>query len=153
MMIFSTVTTAALVILLMNGSVKAFEQSVLTRKQSTLFMSPGQQQRLSYDTTSTIHNVNPISRSKQQRMQRKWSLYAGGFEWDDPTETMFDQSGENPFKNPDLLSKTSDDSGTAMKIDPARLLSPRLNGANLYFIGMMGTGKSSIASIVAKRKY
>lgn len=70
---------------------------------------------------------------------------AGGFEWQDPTEA-FDQGVENPFKNPDLMN--ADD---GMKIDPARLLGPRLNGANLYLIGMMGSGKTAVGDIVARR--
>jgi hypothetical protein len=72
---------------------------------------------------------------------------AGGFEWQDPTEA-FDQGVENPFKNPDLMN--SDD---GMKIDPARLLGPRLNGANLYFVGMMGSGKTAVGDIVARSKF
>jgi shikimate kinase len=71
---------------------------------------------------------------------------AGGFEWEDPTES-FDQGVENPFKNPDLLTKGEE----GMKIDPFRLLGPRLNGANIYFIGMMGSGKTAVGDIVARR--
>lgn len=74
-------------------------------------------------------------------------LSAGGFEWEDPVEA-FDEGVENPYKNPDLIK--GDES---FKIDPARLLSPRLNGANLYFVGMMGSGKSAVGKIVAKRKW
>ena len=73
-------------------------------------------------------------------------LSAGGFEWEDPVEA-FDEGVENPYKNPDLIKG---DEG--FQIDPARLLSPRLNGANLYFVGMMGSGKSAVGKIVAKRK-
>lgn len=73
-------------------------------------------------------------------------VQAGGFEWEDPGD-VFDQGVENPFKNPDLMKKGED----GMKIDPARLLGPRLNGSNLYFVGMMGTGKSTIGDIVARR--
>ena len=73
--------------------------------------------------------------------------YAGGFEWEDPTES-FDQGVDNPFKNPDLMS-----SEEGMKIDPARLLGPRLNGANLYFVGMMGCGKSAVGDVVARREF
>lgn len=75
----------------------------------------------------------------------KTTRYAGGFEWEDPVD---DQGVENPFKNPELMN---DADGGGMKIDPARLLGPRLQGCNLYFIGMMGTGKSSIGDIVARR--
>jgi hypothetical protein len=60
---------------------------------------------------------------------------AGGFEWEDPREAI-DQGVDNPFKNPGLMKAGED----GMKIDPARLLGPRLNGSNLYFVGMMGTG-------------
>jgi len=74
-------------------------------------------------------------------------LSAGGFEWEDPTE-QFDQGVDNPFKNPDLM-----DSEDGLKVDPARLLGPRLNGANLYFIGMMGSGKTAVGDVVARRKY
>lgn len=89
---------------------------------------------------------------------------AGGFEWEDPTD-QFDQGVENPYKNPDILKKAGDKDGDAdaaasgeggtgeegeMKIDPARLLGPRLQGTNLYFVGMMGSGKSAVGDIVAR---
>lgn len=74
-------------------------------------------------------------------------LKAGGFEWDDPVNA-FEQNVDNPYKNTELM--TPSDGG--MKIDPARLLSPRLNGANLYFIGMMGSGKTSVGEAVARSK-
>jgi hypothetical protein len=74
-------------------------------------------------------------------------IKAGGFEWEDPTEA-FDQGIENPFKNPDLMN-----SEDGLKTDPARLLGPRLNGSNLYFIGMMGSGKTAVGDIVARREY
>jgi hypothetical protein len=67
---------------------------------------------------------------------RRTALCAGGFEWEDPGQA-FEQGVDNPFKNPDLVK----DSEEGMKIDPARLLSPRLNGSNVYLIGMMGSGK------------
>lgn len=72
---------------------------------------------------------------------------AGGFEWEDPTGDAFDSGVENPFKNPELMKGQE-----GMLIDPARLLGPRLNGANLYFVGMMGSGKTAVSQIVAKRK-
>ena len=68
---------------------------------------------------------------------------AGGFEWEDPRES-FDQGVDNPFKNPALMKPGED----GMKIDPARLLGPRLNGSNLYLIGMMGTGGSNSTCIL-----
>jgi hypothetical protein len=71
---------------------------------------------------------------------------AGGFEWEDPTEA-FDQGVENPYKKSSLMEGEG-----GLKIDPARLLSPRMNGANLYLVGMMGSGKSAVGKIVAKRK-
>lgn len=83
---------------------------------------------------------------------------AGGFEWEDPTD-QFDQGVENPYKNPDILKKAGagEDgdaaaaaTGEEMKIDPARLLGPRLQGSNLYFVGMMGSGKSAVGDIVAR---
>ena len=70
---------------------------------------------------------------------------AGGFEWEDPGD-VFDQGVENPYKNPDLMKGEEE----GMKIDPARLLGPRLNGSNLYFVGLMGTGKSTVGDIVAR---
>ncbi len=75
------------------------------------------------------------------------TLYAGGFEWEDPAEA-FDQGVENPFKNPDLMKGEDGE----MKIDPARLLGPRLQGTNLYFVGMMGSGKSAVGDVVARRE-
>lgn len=72
-------------------------------------------------------------------------IYAGGFEWEDP-EDVFDQGVENPFKNPNLMNGEN-----GLKIDPARLLGPRLSGTNLYFIGMMGSGKTAVGSVVSKR--
>jgi hypothetical protein len=79
---------------------------------------------------------------------------AGNFDWgtesdtnDDNNEQQdFDQGVDNPFKRPDLM----DDYGT-LKIDPARLLSPRMNGSNIYLVGMMGSGKSAVGKIIAKR--
>ena len=71
-------------------------------------------------------------------------LPAGGFEWEDPGEA-FDQGVENPFKKTEVMEQ-------GLKIDPARLLSPRMSGSNLYLIGMMGSGKSAVGKIVAKRK-
>jgi len=68
-------------------------------------------------------------------------LNAGGFEWDDPEEA-FDQGVENPFKNPAF---------EGMTVDAGRLLTPRLEGSNLYFVGMMGSGKSAVGDIVARR--
>ena len=82
-------------------------------------------------------------------------LKAGGFEWDDPTDAQFDQGVENPFKNPELMKAIKDGEGddeNAKTIDPARLLGPRLQGSNLYLVGMMGSGKSSVGDKLARRK-
>jgi len=73
-------------------------------------------------------------------------LEAGGFEWEDPTEK-FDQEVDNPFKK----TAEEDADNASMKIDPARLLGPRLQGSNVYFIGMMGSGKSAVGDTFAKR--
>lgn len=82
-------------------------------------------------------------------------LNAGGFEWEDPTSEQFDQGVENPFKNPELMKAIKKDGGSddgnAKTIDPARLLGPRLQGCNLYLVGMMGSGKSSVGDKLARR--
>jgi hypothetical protein len=104
-------------------------------------------------TKSTGRTTAPLPYRIVEKQQNEFASFtmfmAGGFEWEDPTKT-FDQGVENPFKNPDLI-KNAEDSN--MKFDPARLLGPRLNGVNLYLIGMMGTGKSSVGDIVARREY
>ena len=83
-------------------------------------------------------------------------LNAGGFEWEDPTDEQFDQGGDNPFKNPELMKSIkqdgSDDDDDSKTIDPARPLGPRLQGSNLYLVGMMGSGKSSVGDKLARRK-
>jgi len=79
-------------------------------------------------------------------------LKAGGFEWEDPTDEQFDQGVDNPFKNPELMkSIKKDGDDDESKIDPARLLGPRLQGSNLYLVGMMGSGKSSVGDKLARR--
>lgn len=86
--------------------------------------------------------------SRQRRIAIVSRRHAGGFEWEDPTES-YDQGVDNPYKNPELMK----DGEEGMKVDPARLLGPRLNGSNLYIIGMMGCGKSAVGDIVARRKF
>ena len=99
--------------------------------------------------------VAPSSSSSPVTFIRPSSLAAGGFEWEDPTD-QFDQGVENPFKNPEILNAKDGSAGEGeegMKIDPARLLGPRLQGSNLYFVGMMGSGKSAVGDIVARSEY
>jgi len=98
---------------------------------------------LSLFTLSNTYTLTP----QKTFLQTKTTLYAGGFEWDDPQEA-FDQDVGNPFKNPDFDKK--DEEGT-LKVDAARLLSPRLQGSNLYLIGMMGAGKSAVGDALARR--
>ena len=99
-------------------------------------------------TTRQTNNVAIVPTfSSARRRDLPGVLHAGGFEWEDPGET-FDQGVDNPFKNPELMQG---DEG--LKIDPARLLGPRLGGSNLYFVGMMGCGKSAVGDKVARREY
>ncbi|KAL3762170.1 hypothetical protein ACHAWU_000634 [Discostella pseudostelligera] len=89
-------------------------------------------------------------------------LYAGGFEWIDPTEEdqLNDPGVANPYKNPSLVASTSTESDAtdsesgdtpSLVVDPARLLAPRLRGCNIYLIGMMGSGKSAVGDAIARR--
>jgi hypothetical protein len=114
----------------------------------------------SLHNTATITSANtstkPFAHQASCAKNQKFVLYAGGFEWEDPAEA-FDQGVDNPYKNPELnllkdSSSVIEDEGGELKIDPARLLGPRLNGSNLYFVGMMGSGKSAVGDIVARRK-
>lgn len=92
--------------------------------------------------TEAFTSIYPVQRTLVGRR------YAGGFEWEDPGKAA-NQGVENPFKNPSLMTGGE---GNAMKIDPARLLGPRLSGTNLYFIGMMGSGKTAVGDVVARRE-
>ena len=101
-------------------------------------------------TTSVLISKNNVPRR----------LYAGGFNWEDPADVINDPGVENPFKNPTLLEQSANDGGSdgdgggdvsLLKVDPARLLSPRLQGCNLYLIGMMGSGKSAVGDALARR--
>jgi len=95
------------------------------------------------------HSVRSVPASFVRRSRTAVVVKAGGFEWDDPDAETFDQGVDNPFKNADLMK--GKDGEENMKIDPARLLGPRLNGSNLYLVGMMGSGKTAVGNIVAKR--
>ncbi|KAL9180786.1 hypothetical protein ACHAXT_011239 [Thalassiosira profunda] len=87
----------------------------------------------------------------QRRASKATLLHAGGFEWEDPTSDQADPGVENPYKNPALLQSASDEGGEELKVDPARLLSPRLRGCNVYLVGMMGSGKSAVGDALARR--
>lgn len=121
-------------------------------RQSTYAFSPAATTTGTTATTAAWQHPQQLPRNVPRYYRGETLLYmAGGFEWEDPTEAAFDQGVDNPFKNPELM-KGMDSEGGAMKIDPARLLGPRLNGVNLYLIGMMGSGKSSVGDIVARRE-
>jgi hypothetical protein len=95
--------------------------------------------------TTTVQAFAP---TRQSFLPRARTIQdAGGFEWEDPVVAL-ELHVDNPFKNSELLN-----SSDGMKIDPARLLSPRLAGSNIYLIGMMGCGKSSVGDIVARRTF
>lgn len=79
------------------------------------------------------------------------TLSAGGFEWEDPTSDQADPGVDNPFKNPELLNSATEGDDESLKVDPARLLSPRLQGCSIYVIGMMGSGKSAVGDALARR--
>jgi shikimate kinase len=108
------------------------------------FAPPIGLQRHRHHSTINFVAIRRIGNSHQRSR-----LHAGGFEWEDPTSNEADPGVENPYKNPTLLKSSGDDS--SLKVDPARLLSPRLRGCNLYFIGMMGSGKSTVGDLVARR--
>lgn len=114
-----------------------------------------------------VHHHHNHHHSPIVRVGRTAPLSAGGFEWDDPQEKL-DQGVSNPFKNDELTGDSSSssssnsgsdsDSGSDsaddaddLKVDPARLLGPRLEGCNIYFVGMMGCGKTAVGDIVARR--
>jgi len=105
---------------------------------------------LSLITQSNAFSFPPTPSSFTFLLKKQTKLGAGGFEYVDPQET-FDQGVENPFKSPefDLGNEVENEDG--LKVDAARLLGPRLQGSNLYMIGMMGSGKSSVGDTLARR--
>ena len=100
---------------------------------------------------SMVHPFSLVVHQRRQAVVTTTRLSAGGFEWEDPTSDQADPGVENPYKNPELLKKTADGDEEGLLVDPARLLSPRLRGCNLYLIGMMGSGKSAVGDALARR--
>ena len=138
---FLSVPVLVLTILLSVCDVEAF--TIVTPQMPTL---------TTRGATLTFQHNDAMRRPTYHRIPRLDTLSstAGNFEWeaDDKTDEIdfMDQGVDNPYKKADLM----DEDGT-LKIDPARLLSPRLNGSNLYLVGMMGSGKSAVGKIIAKR--
>lgn len=128
----------------------------LSRYTSAFTVTKSSLPNIATITSSVNTNTKPFTHQASFTKTQTFILYAGGFEWEDPAEA-FDQGVDNPYENPELnllkdSSSASEDKGGELKIDPARLLGPRLNGSNLYFVGMMGSGKSAVGDIVARRK-
>lgn len=94
--------------------------------------------------TRQNHHVSSVAVDRHSSVV----LSAGGFEWEDPTEAV-DQGVENPFKNPDLMKSRE---GEDMKIDPARLLGPRLNGSNLYLYVWLCLSEATLASTSQRKQ-
>lgn len=129
-----------------HSTIEAFTVQPSKSRQSTSWVSH-YSESAKYRTTF----ISTVPRGNEQFLVK--STTEGSFEWgagdatnNSATPEFFDQGVDNPYKKADLI----DDDGT-LKIDAARLLSPRMNGSNLYLIGMMGSGKSSIGKIIAKR--
>lgn len=130
-----------------------------------MFSSRDDAKLASSSKTSVSSSKNNDGHRRHLRRRRR--LYAGGFNWEDPADTINDPGVENPYKNPSLLEQPSNNDGgggddggddgdnknasNLLKVDPARLLSPRLQGCNLYLIGMMGSGKSAVGDALARR--
>lgn len=120
-------------------------------------------QTWAFTSPATTTTMTPVTLASSSSSSSIVVLNAGGFEWDDPESEQFDQGVENPFKNPELKdainkdgdsdsdNDDSDETETAKTIDPARLLGPRLQGSNLYLVGLMGSGKSSVGDKLARR--
>jgi len=101
-------------------------------------------------TSTSISSPSSFIKTTTRSSSKSIILNAGGFEWVDPTDDS--QSVENPFKDEELMKKITDEKkGTNASSDPARLLGPRLQGSNIYLVGMMGSGKSSVGDKLARR--
>ncbi|GMH65858.1 hypothetical protein TrST_g225 [Triparma strigata] len=68
-------------------------------------------------------------------------LHVGGFDYQPD-----DEIPSNP-----ITAEKADDIEEGFTPDPARLLSPRLGGTNLYLVGLMGSGKSAVGRELALR--
>ena len=121
----SFVIIAACLFLSLLNSVNSFSLTTKTKQNNGAFLIPR----------------NGVADLPQQSFT---TIYAGGFAWEDPEEQPADL--ENPF-----TKGSGDDS--LLKVDPARLLGPRLQGTNLYFVGIMGSGKSVVGDLLARRKF
>lgn len=127
---------------------------------TALSFSPPSSSSLVQVLSSRDEKLGSSSKTTSSRNNVDRRLYAGGFNWEDPADIIINDPGvENPYKNPSLLETqpSNDDDGdgggstSLLKVDPARLLSPRLQGCNLYLIGMMGSGKSAVGDALARR--
>eukprot|EP00534_Pseudo-nitzschia_fraudulenta_P003292 CAMPEP_0201119108 /NCGR_PEP_ID=MMETSP0850-20130426/3295_1 /ASSEMBLY_ACC=CAM_ASM_000622 /TAXON_ID=183588 /ORGANISM="Pseudo-nitzschia fraudulenta, Strain WWA7" /LENGTH=301 /DNA_ID=CAMNT_0047384691 /DNA_START=171 /DNA_END=1073 /DNA_ORIENTATION=- len=120
-----------------------------------LFQVFGSTTTLAFTSPSSTRTPPAVGFSSPSHSSSVIVLNAGGFEWEDPTDEQFDQGVDNPFKNPELMKSIKQDGGDddddSKTIDPARLLGPRLQGSNLYLVGMMGSGKSSVGDKLARR--
>ena len=155
---------ALLLLLLSGGSISAFSFShspslSLSRHVDVVVVPSSTRSslhRLLLRPLPTLSTPTAALRAPARGYQYQ-RLYAGGFEWIDPTEedNLNDPGVANPYKNPTLASSsTSTEDGEttpSLVVDPARLLAPRLRGCNIYLIGMMGSGKSAVGDAIARR--
>ena len=152
-----------LLLLLSGGSVSAFSfshpPSLSSSRHVDVVVVPSSTRsslhRLLLRPLPTLSSPTTALRAPARGYQYQ-RLYAGGFEWIDPTEedNLNDPGVANPYKNPTLASSTSTEDGEttpSLVVDPARLLAPRLRGCNIYLIGMMGSGKSAVGDAIARR--
>jgi hypothetical protein len=151
MLEFAFANFALLTILISPCSIQAFTISKITLPTNWIPLQLTTHTEVKSIETQFLHVPSTFpSFSSEFALQSS----VGSFDWgtegdveDNSNENqIFDQGVDNPFKRPDLM----DDDGT-LKIDPARLLSPRMNGSNMYLVGMMGSGKSAVGKIIAKR--
>ena len=135
----------------------SFSVAVVPSTRSSLQRLLPRPQPTTTTTTATTTSSSLLTPARKYHQR----LYAGGFEWIDPTEedNLNDPGVANPYKNPALTSSLNTDnadsggdkSTPSLVVDPARLLAPRLRGCNIYLIGMMGSGKSAVGDAIARR--